>query len=402
MLLWTAMLLVLSLAAMAAAPSKVALYAAVGNELTRYEVDSASGVLTKRESVTLPANIQYVWPHPSKKYLYVAWSDGGPGSALGAPTGGRNHGVHAYRIDGAASGVLHPHGQPAKLDTRPVHISVTPQGRHLLVAHTIPSEITVHEIHADGTLGGLVAQKEKPDAGVYAHQVRADPRHRSVILVTRGNVPAGGKAEDPGALKVYTYDPATGALHNRASVTPPASRGGYGFQPRHVDFHPSQPWVFLSVEGQNQLQVYRDTDGMLTGPAYTVSSLKADTTPAGQAAGAIHVHPNGRFVYQSNRKTEAGGGENSIAVYSIDAKTGEPRRIQNIDTQGFSPRTFTIDPEGRLLIVANQIPVGSVPANLAVFCIHAKDGTLDFVRKYELPAATNAKSLFWAGIVPLP
>jgi hypothetical protein len=57
---------------------RVALYAAVGAELTQYDVDVESATLVKRGSVMLPGNVQYAWPHPSRQYLYVAWSDGGP------------------------------------------------------------------------------------------------------------------------------------------------------------------------------------------------------------------------------------------------------------------------------------------------------------------------------------
>lgn len=396
-----AMLLLIGAAA-ACAADRTVLYAAVGNELRLYRMFGDGSLERQGAAVTCPANIQYVWQHPSRKFLYAAWSDGGPGTALGAPTGGRQHGVTAYRIDGG-TGMLSPHGDAAVLRTRPVHISVDPAGRHLLVAHTMPSEVTVHEIRADGTLGGEVAQKAAPAAGVYAHQVLADPRQPVAMLVSRGNLPAAGKREDPGAVQVYRYDSKTGALTNWKSVTPAASGGGFGFQPRHVDFHPTQPWVFLSVEGQNQLQMYRQTaEGMLEGPAWTVDSLLPETPRRGQqSAGAIHVHPNGRFVYQSNRRTSAGG-ENSIAVYGIDGATGKPARIRNVDTRGFSPRTFSVDPAGgRWMVVGNQVPVGDVAASLAVFRI-ADDGVPQFVRKYDLPEATNARSLFWVGFLLLP
>src|SRR5579864_6234489 len=84
---------------------RVALYASVGAELTQYDVDIASATLTKRATVTLPANVQYAWPHPSRQYFYVAWSNGAPGGGPGA--GGSRHGVSAFRID-PATGALHP------------------------------------------------------------------------------------------------------------------------------------------------------------------------------------------------------------------------------------------------------------------------------------------------------
>src|SRR5262249_7911387 len=149
---------------------------------------------------------------------------------------------------------------------------------------------------------------------------RVDPSDKMVILVTRGNGPAGGKAEDPGALKIFGYE--DGTLTNRASIAP---NRGFGFQPRHLDFHPSGPWVFVSLERQNRLQVYKKLkDRTLNNePLFTKESLTKPGIRPGQAAGTVHVHPNGRFVYQANRAGRPGG-ENAIAVYAINQDTGEP------------------------------------------------------------------------------
>jgi 6-phosphogluconolactonase len=395
--------------------SRGVLYAAAGAELTQYDVDAEGASLVKRGSIRLPANVQYAWPHPSRKYFYVAWSDGGasaaPPGAVAVPHGKR-HGVSAFSID-PRSGALQPIGQPVSLAARPIHMSVDISGTHVLVAYNDPSSVTVHRLNADGTLGALVNQPSALDTGIYAHQVRVDASNKTAILVTRGNGPTKDKPEDRGALKVFSY--ADGVLTNRASIAP---NGGVNFQPRHLDFHPSQPWVFVSLERQSKLQVYRMTkDGSLGAlPLFTKDS---GADPAHKAlrqnAGTIHMHPNGRFVYQANRsatvdasgKPVDAGGENSIAVYSINQQTGEPTLIQSADTRGAEPRTFALDPSARILVAANQTAIFSgsgasakmIPASLALFRIRT-DGKLDFVRKYDVE--TGPGSLFWMGIVPLP
>ena len=391
---------------------RVALYASVGPELTQYDVDIASATLTKRTTVMLPANVQYAWPHPSHKYFYVAWSDGAPGGGPGA--GGNRHGVSAFRID-PATGALHPHGQPAALPSRPIHITTDISGTHVLVAYNDPSGVTVHRIVADGTIGAQVTLPTPVDVGVYAHQVRVDASNQTVILVTRGNGPTRDKPEDRGALKILDYR--DGVLTKRASIAP---GGGVNFQPRHLDFHPAQPWVFVSLERQNKLQVYKKLkDGTLSPEPLFVKETLADPghIRPGQAAGTIHVHPNGRFVYQANRasgtvdfegKPVFAGGENSIAVFAINPDSGEPTLVQNIDTRGMQPRTFALDPSGRILVAANQAPlqvrdsagVRTVPASLAVYRVGG-DGKLDFVRKYDVEV-DGAKTLFWMGLVGLP
>jgi len=222
--------------------------------------------------------------------------------------------------------------------------------------------------------------------------------------VTRGNGPTKTKPEDRGAVKVFSY--ADGVLKNLASIAP---NGGVDFQPRHLDFHPTLPWVFLSLERQTQLQVYHMTkDGSLDAlPLFTKDSVADPAKKAPlQNSGTLHVHPNGKFLYQATRsagsdasgKAILGGGENSIAVWAINPQTGQPSLLQNADTHGAEPRTFALDPSARMLVVGNQTAISGVPANLAAFRVRA-DGKLDFVRKYDVD--TSSGSLFWMGIVPL-
>jgi 6-phosphogluconolactonase (cycloisomerase 2 family) len=384
-------------------PRNVALYAAVGPELTRYEVNVTNAMLTKRESVTLPDNVQYAWPHPSGRYIYVAWSNG---------AGADHHGLTAFRID-PLTGVPHPHGDPVPLSARPIHVTVDIPGTHVLVAYNDPSGVTVHRIAENGTVGSPVTPPAALDTGIYAHQVRVHPSNEMVILVTRGNGPANEKPEDPGALKILSYQ--DGVLADRTSIAP---GGGFNFQPRHLDF--SGPWVFVSLERQSKLQVYRTLpDGTLgKEPLFTKDSLtEPNNVRPGQVAGTLHVHPNGKFVYQANRASGAieyegkrvfAGGENAIAVYAINQQTGEPALIQNIDTRGTTPRTFALDGSGRLLVAANQNAmlvrdgqsVKTVPASLALYKIR-DDGRLDFARKYDVETSA-ARTLFWMGLVTLP
>ena len=400
----------LSVTARAQTPRAV-LYASAGADLTQYNVDAPGASLEKKGSVRLPANVQYVWQHPSRKYLYVAWSDGGAAAAAvgsAAVPSGKNHGVSAFRID-PSSGALQPIGKSAALPARPIHLSVDIPGTHVLVAFNIPSSIQVYRLNPDGTIGGLLKQPSMLDTGIYAHQVRVNPSNQTVFLVTRGNGPTKDKPEDRGAVKVFTY--ADGVLKNLASIAP---NGGVNFQPRHLDFHPSQPWVFLSLERQTQLQVYHLTkDGSLDAlPLFTKDSVANPAKKAAlQNSGTIHVHPNGKFVYQATRsagsdasgKAIFGGGENSIAVYSVNPRTGEPTLLQNADTRGAEPRTFALDPSAQMLVAGNQTAVSAgakmTPASLAVFRVRT-DGKLDFVRKYDVD--TRGGGLFWMGIVPLP
>lgn len=378
------------------------LYAAVGPALSTYSV-AADASLTKTSTVTLPFAVQYAWPHPSKKFLYVAWSNGMQGD---------RHGIAAYRID-PATGALTPHGPGVEIRHRPVHLTLDADATHVLVVYNNPSSLSVHALNPDATLGLEVNQPVPLDSGIYAHQIRVHPSNKMVVMVTRGNGPAPPRPEDPGALKIYSYK--NGVLTSRQSIAP---NGGFGYQPRHIDFHPAQPFMFLNLERQNQLQVYRVVNGESVEPTalFTKDTLdhQASSKPA-QMTGAIHAHPNGRFVYISNRasgttmidgKPVWEGGENTIGVYAIDQQTGAPTRIQNIDSGGMHARTFALDADSGLLVAANQNAVTKrdgatetrIPASLAVFRIGA-DGTLTFARKYDIATGQGTGGLMWAGLV---
>ena len=112
----------------------------VGAELRHYDVDVRNATLAQRDSVTLPDSVQYAWPHPSRQYLYVAWSNGSDRD---------HHGVTGFRID-STSGALHPNGNPVLLMARPIHASTDIDGTHLLVAYNDPSGVTVHQIEESG------------------------------------------------------------------------------------------------------------------------------------------------------------------------------------------------------------------------------------------------------------
>lgn len=384
----------------------LALYAAIGPELVHYVPDVASCTLERRAALRLPQNIHYAWPDPQGRCLYVGTSEGFPGVP------GVHNQLHALRID-AGSGALAAHGAPVALRARPIHLTLDHPGRHVVVAYNAPFA-SVHRIARNGTLGEAVPQPEGLDVGHYPHQVRITPSGKAAIIVSRGHRLRKDKPAEPGGLQVFGYR--HGVLSNKAVVAPD---GGDGFGPRHLDFHPSKPWVYVSLELQNQLHFYR-LDGELpcAAPLAVRDTLakKRNVAPS-QMAGPIHVHPNGRYVYIANRANGTvefegrrffAGGENTLAVFAIDQRSGVPTLIQHIDTRGLHCRTFAIDPSGRMLIAAhvNGAHVrststlnGYIPACLSTFRI-GRDGRLTYVTQYDVHTEEAARLwLYWAGLV---
>src|SRR5258706_8023776 len=404
--------------AFAQAKTNCAFYSGVGGQLTHFEVDFDAATLAKRAAVTLPGGIQYAWPHPSRRHLYGATSTGGVGIAPVPGYPPNQHYLAAFRV--TPLGELSLHGDLIKLRQRPIHASVDSAGEHLLVAYNFPSNVSVHRIKGDGSIGDEVKEADDLDRGIYFHQIRVTPGDKTVLIVARGNNPEGTKPEDPGSLHVYNFQ--KGVLSHTRKIAP---NGGYGFGGRHLDIHPTQPWVYLSVERQNQLIVYKLTpDGDLAPePLFTKSTLAdpAHRFPI-QGAGPIHIHPNGRFVYLGNRSGLGGavmpgvenlggkmvfsGGESNIGVFAIDQQTGEPTAIRHADIRAAHPRTFGIDTGARLLVAGSLAPsarrengkVVDLPAGLSVFRVR-EDGKLDFARKYDIDVGPDTQ--WWTGIVPL-
>ena len=386
--------------------AKAALYSAIDDEVTQYDVDVEAATLTRRSSIRAPSFVQEGWTHPSRRYLYLTTSNRGPGMKADL-----NH-VSAYRID-AATGALALHGAPRPLPHRAVNVCLDPAGHYTLNAHNLPrSGVTVHRVGEDGSLGSEIDQPARLEFGPYPHQVRVTPSGRTVVIADRGNKAERDKPEDPGALRAFAF--ANGVLSDPQVVAP---NGGFGFGPRHVDFHPLKPWMYVSDEKRSLLYMFRmPGDRIESAAAYTCDTLRdrANMKPKQQPS-TIHVHPNGRFVYIANRADHTvdfngrkvfAGGENTISAFAIDAATGEPRLIQHADTHSFNVRTFAFDPRGKIMVAASIKPmavregndVKTVPARLSVFRV-GEDGMLDFVRAYDVDA--TGKTHYWMGIVGL-
>src|SRR5690606_28841658 len=112
-----------------------------------------------------------------------------------------------------------------------------------------------------------------------------------------------------GALKIYGFD--DGRLSPLANL-PVGGNGGHGYGPRHVDFHPTKPWMYVSVESQNHLHMHRlEGESVSPEPIYNLpTTVGSYDLHAGQISSGIHVHPAGRTVYVANRsdiRSEADG-----------------------------------------------------------------------------------------------
>jgi 6-phosphogluconolactonase (cycloisomerase 2 family) len=378
----------------------LAFVAGVGASLGLFWLNDA-GTVTPRGHVILPAKVQYAWPDRRTGRLYVVTSDS---AGRGSP--GRTHHLTVCRVDPQAGTIQIEHN-PIVLPDRPIHVSLGPQTAYVLIAFSDPSRVRVYKIQEDGSVGPEVEQDEPVPPGPYTHQVRVLPGGRQVAAVSLGRGASGSDPETLGAVTTYDFD--AGRL-TRPQVLVPSRAEGFG--PRHLDIHPAGAWIYVAVERQNEIMVFDyDGESLGTGPRYVASTLVAPAPPLGrQTCGAIHVHPNGRFVYVSNRWSPEPGtaaengpqGQNTLAVFSIDPGTGKLQLIQSVDTGGIHCRVFEISPDGETLIAghveawhADSSREGSRPL-VSVFRI-GQDGQL--TRWHAQEIGSSGESVFWLGAV---
>jgi hypothetical protein len=140
-------------------------------------------------------------------------------------------------------------------------------------------------------------------------------------------------------------DPASARLTPAAVPFVPTAPGA---GPRHAAFSPDGRFVFVINELASTLVTYgyEPATGTLT-PLDTQSTLPPGFTGESTTA-EVRVHPNGRFVYGSNR------GHDSIAVFAFDAASGRLTPLEHVPTGGKNPRNFALSPDGAWLVAANQ------------------------------------------------
>lgn len=319
----------------------------------RLEFNAETGALKRLEGVTVIENPSFLGIHPNQKYLYAV-------SEINEYQGKKNSGgVFAYRIEGD-QGNLVELNQISSQGGVPCHIDIDTDGKSLLVANYTGGSIVSIAIEEDGKLRSPVASlmqhrghsinKARQEAA-HAHSSNISPDNRFVYAL------------DLGIDQVITYrlDAQTAKL--TVSDLPNVKlKPGSG--PRHFAFHPNHQFAYVLNELSCEVAAFQwnPKNGKLAA-LQTITTLP-EPTP-GNSTAEIRIHPNGKFLYASNR------GHHSLAIYRIDQSTGLLTAIGHEPTGGKTPRNFNIDPTGKFILAANQDS-----NNIVVFRIDEKTGLL--------------------------
>lgn len=300
-----------------------------------YDYDSVTGQLSKPRIAAEASDPSFVVVHPNGNYLYAA----NELEKFGTVSSGT---LSAYAID-KHNGKLKLLNKVASGGLGPCFLSFDKTGRYLFAANYDGGSISVFPIGKDGALGPATSRVQHEGSGAdkarqegpHAHWIGASPDNRFVL------------AADLGLDKVlvYRFDPATGKL---TPNDPAFVKLAPGSGPRHFAFHPSGKFGYAITEmGAGVTAFSFDSKTGALKPLQTLSTLPADYTGPREDA-EILVHPNGNFLYTSNR------GHDSITIYSINPVTGTLTLVGYVPTQGKTPRAFAIDPSGTHLLAANQ------------------------------------------------
>ena len=317
-----------------------------------YRYDAAKHEMTSLGLAAETADPSFVVADHAGRFLYAV----NEGQKYGGQASG---GVSAFAID-AKTGKLTFLNEVASGGADPCHISLDKSGKFVLVANYTGGSVAVFPILKGGRLGESSALVQHTGSGPnhdrqegpHAHWIQATPDNRFALVSDLGL----------DELLVYRFDATKGSL---TPNDPPFTKVEPGAGPRHLAFHPNGRFAYVIEEMKGAINVLTFDARLGTfHSVQTISTLPADFTAENTTA-EIASHPNGKFVYASNR------GHDSIAVYAVDAKKGTLTLVEDVPTQGKEPRNFVIDPTGTRLYVANQ-----KSDNIVVFRINSQTGRL--------------------------
>lgn len=372
-------------------------FAAVGDRLIRYALD-ADGRMREIDALAMPCNVQYACLDPARALLYVACSNGGVGSR------GDRHWLALVAVDGAMRMLM----DPIALPHRPIHAALDLAGHRLLITYNLPAAVTVHALDGEGRVDRCIGHWEGAYlVGWFPHQILPVPGSDEVLLTCRGDDATAERSENPGSLRVLRIEQDQARL---VQVVSP--RGGFGFGPRNCAFHPTAPWMYAVLERQNALAMFHVCKGRIAAqPACTAGLLQhPERIHRPQLAGALELHPNGRFAYAVNRSHAVvpdgpawSGRVAKTASWSSGSMRARASRC------GYRPRRcractrcIAIAQGGRLLVAAlrqasqrrTDAGVEDCPAGFSILRI-GHDGCLAPLDHVAVPVGTG--QLFWAG-----
>jgi len=335
-----------------------------------------SGELQPSARVKAASTVGPMAVSPDRRFLYAA--------ARSKP-----YTVYVYSIDGG-TGALTPLSTALLAESFP-YISLDKTGRYLFGASYGGHVISVNAVGHDGRVSP--APLQVIPVGRNAHSIRVDESNKFVYVPTLGS----------DAIFLFNFDAKTGKL---SSNTPSVYLMKAMTGPRHFITSADNKYVYVLSEllGTVTTLAIDGKTGLLT-EVSSVSGLPPDSklgpgAPRGAVGGPgappprntdndiwaadIHMTPNGKFLYISERTS------NTLAAFSVDGASGKLAYLSSTPTER-QPRGFNIDPKGRFLVAT-----GEKSETISVYAIDPANGALKLLNKYP-----TGKGSSWVEIVSI-
>lgn len=313
-------------------------------------------------SVAKTSNPSYLAIAPNKKTVYAVNENA---DTTGSVVGGA---VTAFSFN-AADGKLTAMDKQLSGGTNPCYVAVDKSGKWVFAGNYSSGTLAVFPVKPNGSINA--ASQVIAHTGTGANKERQEGPHvHSTVLSPDNNylfVPNLGVDK----VFIYQFNKASGKLTPTAAKTANSEPGS---GPRHLEFAPNGRYAYLTEELTGTVVVYKYNNGKLI-KQQRLSALPKDFTGAAGSAD-IHVSPDGKFLYCSNR-----GDANTITIFSINPANGKLTVVGSQSTLGKTPRNFNFDPTGNYLLVANQ-----QSDNIVIFKIDKKTGLLTDTGKQILVA----------------
>ena len=293
-------------------------------------------------------NPSYLCISPNGKYLYAVNENG------------QNGEVSSFVFD-RGTGQLHFINKQTSGGADPCYITEDKSGRWIFVANYSSGSLSALPVKADGSLGPLAQNIQHTGTGANKERQEKAHVHSTVLSPDQHYLYTADLGMD--REFIYRFDPEKKMPLSPAKDSFVAVDPGSG--PRHFVFHPTRPYAYLIDELSGTVDVF--SFNSVTGALKREQRISShpDNFKGQKGSADIHISPNGKFLYASNR-----GDANSIAIYSIDA-AGKLHSKGFQSTDGVHPRNFTIDPKGHFLLVANRDT-----DNVVIFSINPQTGML--------------------------
>lgn len=297
-----------------------------------FQFNSNNGTAKTVSSIKI-SNPSFVAISPDEKFVYSVEEN--------AADKGRGGNITAFSFDKTTGTLTFINRQPSAGD-HPCYVSTDKTGKWVAAGNYTSGSLSILPVLTDGSLGAATTIIKHEGSGFnkarqaspHVHCTYFSPDNRFLFVPDLGI----------DKVMIYAFDETTGKL---TAAKQPFAESVPGSGPRHINFHPSNKYAYLMQELSGTITAFKYKNGKIKSRQIISSMPAGDTSFAGSAD--IHVSPDGKFLYASNRAES-----NTIGIFSINQKNGKLSLIGHQSTLGKTPRNFNFDPSGNFLLVANQ------------------------------------------------